>query len=92
MYAEQVIATVNLVAANDVESSGMLVFLSHIKGFFTSKFFKAFVIIILMLLVLFAMYCVYLNRNRSRKKRKVVYKPLKKDEIDNSNHDYFNLY
>lgn len=92
MYAEQVIATVNLVAANDVESSGMLVVLSHIKGFFTSKFFKAFVIIILMLLVLFAMYCVYLNRNRSRKKRKVVYKPLKKEEIDNNNHDYFNLY
>lgn len=88
MYAEQVIATVNLVAANDVDSSAVLVALEHVKGFFTSKGFKIVVIVILMILVLFAMYCVYLNRNRKNKKRKVTYKPLKKSEISD---DYFGL-
>ena len=80
MYAEQVIATVNLVAANDVEASVVLKALDKIKSFFTSKFFKALIIIILMMVVLFIMYCVYLNRNRKRKKRRVVYKPIKKNE------------
>ena len=79
MYAEKVIGTVDLVAGNDVSSSTLLVFATHVKDFFTSIYMKLFYAVIAIIVVGFIIICIRLNLSRS-KKRKVRYIPYDKDK------------
>ncbi len=85
-YAEEKIGTVNLVAANDVELSKALKFMRDAKEL-TSKFFSspimiAVYILIGLVVVIFIGLTVYLNTNK-KKRRRVKYKPISKEELDN---------
>ena len=77
MYAEKVIGTVDLVAGNDVASSGLLVFAPHVKNFFTSIYMKLFYAVIAIIVIVFIIMCIRLNLARL-KKRKVRYIPYDK--------------
>lgn len=77
MYAEKVIGTVDLVAGNDVASSGLLVFATYVKNFFTSIYMKLFYAVIAIIVVVFIIMCIRLNLARL-KKRKVRYIPYDK--------------
>ncbi len=79
IYAEQVIGRVELVAGNDVEASGMLVFGDKVMKFLKSPFFITVVCIVVGAILAFIITCIYLNRNRT-KKRKVRYIPYDKDK------------
>lgn len=77
MYAEKVIGTVDLVAGNDVSSSALLVFATHVKNFFTSIYMKLFCAVIAIIVIAFIIMCIRLNLARL-KKRKVRYIPYDK--------------
>lgn len=78
-YAEEIIGTVNLVAANDVELNGMLKFMRDAKNFAKNFFTSPIMIIIYILIGAFILgfigLTLYLNLNK-KKRRKVKYKPL----------------
>lgn len=77
MYAEKVIGTVDLVAGNDVSSSALLVFATHVKNFFTSIYMKLFYAVVAIVVIAFIIMCIRLNLARM-KKRKVRYIPYDK--------------
>lgn len=95
-YAGEKKGEVNLISNEEVKESNILTVLASIGRFFTSKFFKAFCVIILMIVVLFIMYVVYLNRKREKRKRRVVYKPYKNvgkhDKVSDDYRDFLNKY
>lgn len=68
IYGEQVIATVTLVAAEDIELSTFLKVINAIKAFFSLNIVKAVIAIIV---VIFAVYVILvINNNKKRKKRR----------------------
>ncbi len=77
-YAEKVIGTVDLVAGNDVSSSGLLIVATHIKNFFTSIYMKLLYAAIAIVILVFIILCIKLNISKL-KKRKVRYIPYDKD-------------
>lgn len=79
IYAEQEIGRVELVAGNDVEASKFLVFGDKVMNFFKSPIFITIVCIVVGAILAFFISVIYLNRNRT-KKRKVRYIPLDKDK------------
>lgn len=79
IYAEKVIGTVDLVAGNDVESSGILVIGNYIKNIFTSVYMKVLIAVIVIAIIIFIALCIKLNMARL-KKRKVRYIPYKEEE------------
>ncbi|MBR7132520.1 MAG: D-alanyl-D-alanine carboxypeptidase [Clostridia bacterium] len=82
IYAEKIIGTVELVAGNDVEASGLLVLVKHIKGIFTSVYMKILIAICVIAVIIFIIMCIRLNMARI-KKRKVRYIPYGKGERKN---------
>ena len=82
-YAEEKIGTVNLVAANDVAVSKMMKFMrdasNFAKSFFTSPVMIVIYILIGAFIVGFIALTIYLNLNK-KKRRKVKYKPISKDD------------
>ncbi len=85
VYAEQVIATVNLVAGNSVKESKMLVVLKYVKGFFGSIYMKVVYVIIAFAVVIFILMIIRLNMVRI-KKRRVKYIPYGKRKGDRNEH------
>ncbi len=83
-YAEEKIGTVNLVAANDVKLSRMLKFARDFKEItakiFTSPIMIAVYILLGAFVIFFVAYTVYLNTHKKRR-RKVKYKPMARDEF-----------
>ena len=77
-YAEKLIGTVDLVAGNDVASSGLLIAATQVKNFFTSIYMKLFYAVLAIIAIVFIFMCIRLNMNRG-KKRKVKYIPYDKD-------------
>lgn len=69
-YADEVIATVDLVAAESVERSDIMMTLEHGKAVFTSKWFLIVVGIILVLIVVYII-LVLLYRNKQKRLKKV---------------------
>ena len=68
--ADEIIATVDLVASESVERSSILYLLYSVKSFFTSSYFKwAIVIIVIFLLAYITLIILY---NKKKKKRKRV--------------------
>ncbi len=74
LYAEDEIATVNLVAAEDVHLSLILFVLDGIKNIFKSTLFQ--IVFIAMVLIL-AIYIGLIIRHNQRKKRRKAPKPVK---------------
>lgn len=79
IYAEQVIGTVDLVAGEDIASSGILVAVKYIKSFFTSSYMKIFYVIVALAVIIFIIMCIRLNM-AAIKKRRVKYIPYKEKE------------
>lgn len=67
IYGEQVIATVDLVAANDVELSTFLKFANSVKSFFSLMVVKIIIFVIIIALVI---YIVLIIENVNKKKRR----------------------
>lgn len=79
IYAEKVIGKVDLVAGNDVESSGILVIGNFFKNIFTSVYMKVLLAIIIIAVLIFIGLCIKLNMKKL-KKRRVRYIPYKEEE------------
>ncbi len=82
IYAEKVIGTVDLVAGNDIEASGLLIAIKHIKGFLSSVYMKIILAVIGVAILIFIILCIRLNIGKI-KKRKVKYIPYKEKEKRN---------
>ena len=79
IYAEKVIGTVDLVAGDDVEQSGILVIVKYVKSIFTSIYMKLIIALAVIAVLIFIILCIKLNISRL-KKRKVKYIPYGKKE------------
>ena len=86
-YAEKLIGTVDLVAANDVKSNKLLVIVKYIKLVFTSVYMKVFLGIVAAIIIIFIILCIRLNLARM-KRRRVKYKPYSKKERRKDEQDY----
>jgi D-alanyl-D-alanine carboxypeptidase (penicillin-binding protein 5/6) len=85
IYADQTIATVDLVAAKTIELSTFLKILNVLKDFFKSKIVIAIIVIIILLAVAYLV--VFANRIRQNKKR-INEKRRKQQELDNQMNGY----
>lgn len=87
-YAEEKIGTINLIAANGVESDKFKVFVEDAKtvskNFFTSTIMKVFYALVIIVVVGFIALTVWLNLTK-KKRRKLKYKPIKKSELEDQN-------
>lgn len=68
IYGDEIIATVDLVAANDVELSTFLKIINALKDFFSSTTVKLIGVVIILLIVIYAL--LYINNNKKKKKRR----------------------
>ena len=78
-YAEKVIGTVDLVAGSDIKASGLLIFATAVKNFFTSIYMKLFYAVIAIVVLVFIILFIKLNYAHF-KKRRVKYIPYNKRE------------
>lgn len=85
IYGDQIIATVNLVAAQTIELSTFLKILNALKNFFSSKIVLAVIMIIIILAVLYVI--IFANRMRKNKKR-IAEKRRRQQELDNQVNGY----
>jgi D-alanyl-D-alanine carboxypeptidase (penicillin-binding protein 5/6) len=88
IYGEQVIATVNLVTAQNIEMSTFLKIINSVKSFLSSKIVLAVVVIAVALVVLYIL--VFIIRLQKDKKRRQAKKKRHQefDDSINSNDDY----
>ena len=81
IYAEKVIGKVDLIANEDIQSSGLLYFFKYVKDFFTSNFMKFVYLAIALVILGFILVCIKLNIPKKRKKVKYIpYKENNKHE------------
>lgn len=78
-YAEKVIGTVELIAGNNVKESQLLIILEAVKKFFSSIYMKIILAAIGVGILIFIIMFIKLNFSKIRK-RKVKYKPYKRDK------------
>lgn len=76
VYAEKVIGEVELVAGDDIKSSGLLVFVRYVKNIFTSVYMKILIAAAVIAVIIFISLCIKLNLSRF-KKRRARYIPYK---------------
>ncbi len=81
IYAEKVIGTVDLVAAQDVKASGILTFFELVKDIFKSKAMQ--IVYALIGLAILGFIIVMIKLNWPRKKKRIRYIPYKDGEYDN---------
>ena len=84
-YAEEKIGSLNLVAANDIEASKIRTFARDFKvitkKFFSSTIMKIVYVLIAIAVLYLIFLTIWLNVNK-KKRRKVRYKPMNKDEFE----------
>lgn len=80
-YAEEKLGTLNLIAAESIDSSFILIVVRAAKNFLTSGFMKVVYILIGLAAVVFIGFIIKLNLKKP-KGRKVKYIPLSKEELD----------
>lgn len=85
IYADQIIATVNLVAADTIELSTFLKILNALKSFFSSKIVLAVILILIIIAVLYVI--IFANRMRKNKKR-IAEKRRRQQELDDQMNGY----
>lgn len=88
IYGEQVIATVTLVTANDVELSTFLKVLNAIKSFLGSTFVKVFIAVVFMLGIIYIL--LFINNQQKKKKRrqKKLERALQREAQENDFDDF----
>ena len=69
VYAEKVIGTVDLIAGEDIKSSGLLVFTNRVKQIFTSVYMKVLFWLAVACVLVFIALCIKLNLHHFKKKR-----------------------
>lgn len=79
IYADQVIATANLVAAQTIELSTFLKILNALKAFFTNKFVILAIIVIILLFILYIFW--FISKAKKNKKR-IAAKRRRQEELD----------
>ncbi|MDE6767598.1 MAG: hypothetical protein K2J35_05340, partial [Eubacterium sp.] len=85
IYGDEIIATVDLVAANDVELSTFLKVINALKEFFSSTIVKLVGVVIVLLAVAYII--LYVNNSKKKKKRRQ--QKMERNEMrDNSPDDY----
>lgn len=84
IYGDEVIATVDLVAANSVELSTFLKVINAIKSFFSSTIVK---IIFAALAVIILLYLYLVFKNYRKKQKRIKKKLARQQEIDNQRDD-----
>ncbi|MDE6469460.1 MAG: D-alanyl-D-alanine carboxypeptidase [Eubacterium sp.] len=85
IYGDEIIATVDLVAANDVELSTFLKVINALKDFFSSTIVKLVGVVIVLLAVAYVI--LYINNSKKKKKRRQ--QKMERNEMrDNSPDDY----
>lgn len=82
-YAEEKIGTVNLVAGQTIKASPMLVFLDAAKKFLSSSFMKVVYVVLAAVILIFVVAVIVLNAGKKR--RRVKYVPLSREERDDMN-------
>lgn len=80
IYAEQVIGTVNLVAGQDIDSNGMLVFFDIIRRIVTSTAFTIILVLLIIAAVCFVAYVAYINSKGKKRTRRVRYIPYDEEK------------
>ncbi len=73
-YANETLATVNVVSGQTLERSGVLAFIRGIKNIFTSKVFAFLVIIVLAGITAFVLSSIIMTKRARARRRKVKYK------------------
>ncbi len=68
-FEDEVIATIDLVATDDVNRSTFLYILSMIQSFFTSTWFKITIAVVILLVVLYIVIIMYYNQKKRKLKR-----------------------
>ena len=76
MYAEQEIATVNLVAAEDIKVNPFKWILHGIKVVFTSVVFRVIFILAVIVLGIYIFSVIRRNQNKRRRRKTKVHKEL----------------
>ncbi len=79
IYAEKVIGTVNLIANENIEKSGLLAVLRGLKNLLFSKYTKALGLLAVIAALIFIIAVIKLNSKKS-KKRKIKYVPYKENK------------
>ncbi len=69
--ADETLATVNLVAGEDLDRSFWLFILDCIKKIFTSIWFKLAIVVLIILIALYIAYTVMYNKRKRRRRRRV---------------------
>ncbi len=69
-YAGNEIDTVNVLAMNDVDRSGILAFVNGFMKLFKSKAFKIFIASIVAAILIFSCWVAYLNKSRKKRRRR----------------------
>ncbi len=80
IYAEQVIGTVNIVAGQDIDSNGFLVFFDVIRRIVTSTAFTIILILLILSAVCFVVYVAYINSKGKKRSRRVRYIPYDEEK------------
>ena len=78
-YAEEQIGTLNLIAADTVDSDPLLVFVSTAKSFFTSTLMKIVYLAVIIAIIIFIVAVILLNVGKKKSKR-AKYVPLSRSE------------
>lgn len=73
-YANEKLATENIVAAQTLESSNLLTFVYGIKALLTSKVFIAIVVIIFIGILVFVLSSIIMTKRARSRRRKIKYK------------------
>ncbi len=84
IYADQVIANIDLVAAKTVELSTFLKIINAVKAFFTNKFVIAAIALIVLFVVV---YIVLFVRRLQRDKKRIKAKRAQQEELDRKLYD-----
>ena len=85
IYGDEVIATIDLVAANDVELSTFLKVINAVKSFFGSTVVKIILVVIVLLAVI---YVYLLVSNNMRKKKRRMQKAQRAQMRDDNPDDF----
>lgn len=88
IYGDEVVATVTLVAANDVELSTFLKVINAIKDFLSSTFVKIVFIIALMLVIIYVILFINNQKKRKRRRMKKIQRAQERDAMDNNPDDF----
>lgn len=84
IYGGETVATVDLVAAKDIELSTFLKVINAIKSFFALTVVKIFFVIVFLV---FVAYCILVYKNYQKKKKKRAKKLARQQELEDNSPD-----